>query len=122
MREIMVIAAAVTGAAVGFYVIGGGRGTPGEIIDNPEPHREHQRHALDDRWSRRAALAHQPVGSNTLGRNGTNEPDSSVFTSSKSPSIWGDSLGAAVHPILEGLTDQHGLRGCGIARRSAVDL
>lgn len=36
MPEITVVAAAVIGAAVGFYVICGDRGTPGEIIDNPE--------------------------------------------------------------------------------------
>jgi hypothetical protein len=36
MLEITVIAAAVTVPAVGYYVIGGDRGTPGEITDNPE--------------------------------------------------------------------------------------
>jgi hypothetical protein len=36
MREFAVIVSAVVGAAFGYYVIGGGQGTPAEIVENPD--------------------------------------------------------------------------------------
>ena len=36
MRELVVIVSAVVGAAFGYYVIGGGQGTPAEIVENPD--------------------------------------------------------------------------------------
>jgi hypothetical protein len=36
LREFAVIVSAVVGAAFGYYVIGGGQGTPAEIIENPD--------------------------------------------------------------------------------------
>jgi hypothetical protein len=36
LREFAVIVSAVVGAVLGYYVIGGGQGTPAEIIENPD--------------------------------------------------------------------------------------
>lgn len=36
MREIAVIVAALVGAVLGYYVVGGGQGTPAEIVENPD--------------------------------------------------------------------------------------
>jgi hypothetical protein len=36
MREIAVILAALVGAVLGYYVVGGGQETPAEIVENPD--------------------------------------------------------------------------------------
>jgi hypothetical protein len=125
MREITVIAAAVIGAAVGFYGIGGGRGTPGEIIDNPERLIGNTSAML---WMIAGAVV-LPWLTNRWIEHSTEERDPmspthqcSAFSSSKSPPIRGDSLGAAVHPIPGAPSEPYDLGECGIARRSAVDL